>query len=89
MLMRKRCHDSLRCSVSCLLFAGILTGCTTLARNFDRLRAAMTKPETDEDSHYYGAFFISSRLSLSELPSTRICSRRKSPQTENLSPEHW
>lgn len=41
------------------LFAmGILTGCTTLARNFDRLRAAMNKPETDEDTHNYGAFFL-------------------------------
>jgi hypothetical protein len=37
---------------------GILTGCTTLARNFDRLRAAMNKPEADEDTHNYGAFFL-------------------------------
>jgi hypothetical protein len=52
-----------------LFAAGILTGCTTLARNFDRLRAAMTKPETDEDTHNYGAFFVSLRWPISELPS--------------------
>jgi hypothetical protein len=47
-----------------LLFtAGIfLTGCTSLARSFNRIRAEMTKPETDEETHNYGAFFTAPRL---------------------------
>jgi hypothetical protein len=36
-----------------------LTGCTSLARSFNRIRAEMTKPETDEETNNYGAFFTS------------------------------
>jgi hypothetical protein len=38
---------------------GILTGCTTLVTTFNRIHAAMTKEETPEESHNYGAFFTS------------------------------
>ena len=34
-----------------------LTGCTSLVRDFNRIRAEMTKPETDEEINNYGAFF--------------------------------
>jgi hypothetical protein len=40
-----------------LLVGGILfTGCMSIARGFNRVRAEMTKPPTDEDTHNYGAF---------------------------------
>jgi hypothetical protein len=28
-----------------------------LSRNYNRIRAELTKPETDEDTHNYGAYF--------------------------------
>jgi hypothetical protein len=28
-----------------------------LSRNYNRIRAELTKPETDEDIHNYGAYF--------------------------------
>jgi hypothetical protein len=47
----------------------ILTGCTTLVRSYDRIRAVMTKGDTDEQSiNNYGAFFRSSLSLTSELP---------------------
>ena len=62
-------------SAFCLLtFA--FTGCTTLVTTFNRssktvedgfnrIRAGMTNQETDEESTYYGAFFIWPRSSSS------------------------
>ena len=38
---------------------GILTGCTTLVTSFNRIHDMMTKEETPEETHYYGAFFTS------------------------------
>jgi hypothetical protein len=47
----------------------ILTGCTTLVRSYDRIRAVMTKGDTDDQNiHNYGAFFRSSLSLTSELP---------------------
>jgi hypothetical protein len=40
-----------------LVSLGFLTGCTMLNRNYNRIRAELTKPETDEDTHNYGAYF--------------------------------
>jgi hypothetical protein len=40
-----------------LVSLGLLTGCTMLSRNYNRIRAELTKPETDEDTHNYGAYF--------------------------------
>ena len=40
-----------------LVSLGFLTGCTILNRNYNRIRAELTKPETDEDTHHYGAYF--------------------------------
>jgi hypothetical protein len=59
---------SLRSRLSCLFAAGILTGCTTLATTFNRIHAEMTKEEMPEESRYYGAFFLGSLSSYSELP---------------------
>lgn len=39
-----------------LISMGFVTGCTMLSRNFNRIRTEMTKPETDEDTHNYGAY---------------------------------
>jgi hypothetical protein len=45
----------------------ILTGCTTLVTTYDRIRATLNEPETDDTIHRYGAWFLapsnSSRLS--------------------------
>jgi hypothetical protein len=41
-----------------LLAAGILTGCTTLATTYQRVRATLTEPETDQTIHHYGAWFF-------------------------------
>jgi hypothetical protein len=47
----------------------ILTGCTTLVRSYDRIRAVMTKGDTDDQNiNNYGAFFRSSLSLTSELP---------------------
>jgi hypothetical protein len=35
-----------------------LTGCTTMQRDFNWVRAELTKPPADEDTHNYGAFII-------------------------------
>jgi hypothetical protein len=52
-----------------LLVAGIFfTGCASLARGFNRVRAEMTKPPTDEDTHNYGAFFNTPRQLKSDGP---------------------
>jgi hypothetical protein len=48
---------------------GIVTGCTTLATSLNRIHDLMTKPDTPEESHNYGAFFRSSQSLTSELPS--------------------
>jgi hypothetical protein len=56
-----------------------LTGCTTLVTTFnrssktvedgfDRIWAGITNQETDEETTYYGAFFIWPLSSNSELP---------------------
>ena len=49
------------------LTVGILTGCTTLVTTYDRIRATLSEPETDDTIHRYGAWFLapsnSSRLS--------------------------
>jgi hypothetical protein len=47
---------------------GILTGCTSLVTSFNRIHASMTKQETPEESHNYGAFFRASRSLNTELP---------------------
>jgi hypothetical protein len=39
-----------------LLSLGLLTGCTMWTRDFNRIRAELTKPDTDEDTHNYGAY---------------------------------
>jgi hypothetical protein len=44
-------------AVTCAV--GILTGCTTLVTSFNRIHDMMTKEETPEETHYYGAFFTS------------------------------
>jgi len=51
-----------------LLAVGMLTGCTSLVRTFNRIYAGMTKEETNEESNNYGAFFRWSLSSNSELP---------------------
>ena len=38
---------------------GILTGCRTMTTSLNRIRDVMTKEETPEESHNYGAFFTS------------------------------
>jgi len=48
------------------LAVGILTGCTTLVRSYDRIRAVMTKPEPNEETNNYGAFFLLPRSLTSE-----------------------
>ena len=49
--------------------AGIFfTGCTSLVRGFNRVRAEMTKPPTDEETHNYGAFFTAPRSLTSDGP---------------------
>ena len=46
--------------VLAVIFAvGILTGCQTLVTSFNRIHDMMTKEETPEETHYYGAFFTS------------------------------
>src|SRR5271165_1863757 len=46
--------------VLAVIFAvGILTGCRTLVTSFNRIHDMMTKEETPEETHYYGAFFTS------------------------------
>jgi hypothetical protein len=40
-----------------LVSLGLLTGCSMLSRNYNRIRAELTKPETDEATHNYGAYF--------------------------------
>ena len=65
---------SLRSYISCFFGVWFLTGCTTLVTTFNRsskavedgfnrIRAGMTNQETDEESTYYGAFFIWPRSS--------------------------
>ena len=53
-----------------LLFAAgiFFTGCTSLVRGFNRVRAEMTKPATDEETHNYGAFFTTPRSLTSDGP---------------------
>lgn len=46
----------------------ILSGCTTLVRSYDRIRAVMTKEDTDEQINNYGAYFSSSLSLTPELP---------------------
>jgi hypothetical protein len=41
--------------------AGLLTGCTTLARTYEGIRATMIRDETDEQINNYGAFFEASQ----------------------------
>ena len=48
---------------------GILTGCRTMTTSLNRIRDMMTKEETPEESHNYGAFFTSQLSMTSELPS--------------------
>jgi hypothetical protein len=49
--------------------AGIFsTGCTSLVRGYNRVRAEMTKPPTDEETHNYGAFFTTPRSLTSDGP---------------------
>jgi hypothetical protein len=60
------------CKVLAVIFAvGILTGCKTLATSFNRIRDMMTKEETPEETHYYGAFFTSPAVK-SESPYGRV-----------------
>ena len=73
--------------------AGILTGCTTLVTGFNRIHDMMTKEETPEETHYYGAFFTSPLPMTSELP-TEWPRHKKSahkkpnlPQTQTADPE--
>jgi hypothetical protein len=40
------------------LTVGILTGCTTMVTTYDRIRASLNEPETDETIHRYGAWFL-------------------------------
>jgi hypothetical protein len=40
-----------------LVSLGVLTGCAMWNRNYNRIRAEMTKPDADEDVHNYGAYF--------------------------------
>jgi hypothetical protein len=40
-----------------LVSLGVLTGCAMWNRNYNRIRAELTKPEADEDVHNYGAYF--------------------------------
>ena len=61
--------------MSCLFAVGILTGCTSLATTFNRIHAAMTKDETPEESHYYGAYFIGP--SSTEVRSLKAEGRKK------------
>jgi hypothetical protein len=51
-----------------LFFAAgtFFTGCASLTRGYNRIRAEMTKPPTDEDTHNYGAFFNTPRPLRSE-----------------------
>jgi hypothetical protein len=53
-----------------LLFAAgiFFTGCTSLVRGFNRVRAEMTKPATDEETHNYGAFYTTPRSLRSDGP---------------------
>jgi hypothetical protein len=53
------------------LTVGILTGCTTLVTTYDRIRASLSEPETDDTIHRYGAWFLapSSSSSLSKVKS--------------------
>jgi hypothetical protein len=50
------------------LTVGILTGCTTLVTTYDRIRATLNDPETDDTIHRYGAWFLAP--SNSSRPST-------------------
>jgi hypothetical protein len=50
---------------------GIFTGCRTLVTSFNRVHDMMTKEETPEETHHYGAFFTSPLSMTSELPSER------------------
>ena len=60
----------------------ILTGCTSLARSFNRIRAEMTKPETDEETNNYGAFFTSPRsMTLEEREDRRDSEFRRGKPT--------
>jgi hypothetical protein len=58
---------------------GIFTGCRTLVTSFNRVRDMMTKEETPEETHYYGAFFTSPLSMTSELPCKRYGPRFPSP----------
>jgi hypothetical protein len=40
-----------------LVSLGLLTGCAMWNRNYNRIRAELTKPDTDENTHNYGAYF--------------------------------
>src|ERR1700736_3683974 len=48
----------------CFLLGGLLAGCKSVATSFHRMHNELTsdliKEDSDEDSHYYGAWFISS-----------------------------
>jgi hypothetical protein len=58
------------------LTVGILTGCTTLVTTYDRIRASLNEPETDDTIHRYGAWFLSpsnsSRLSTAKSPGLSV-----------------
>ena len=49
----------------CFLLGGFLPGCKSVATTFHRMHSELTseliKEDADEDSHYYGAWFIWSR----------------------------
>jgi hypothetical protein len=40
-----------------LVSLGLLAGCAMWNRNYNRIRAELTKPDTDENTHNYGAYF--------------------------------
>ena len=46
----------------CYLLAGILAGCKSVATSFHRMHNELTseliKEDADEETHYYGAWFI-------------------------------
>jgi hypothetical protein len=65
----RSCRRQSPACISCFFAVWIFTGCTTLITTFNRssktvedgfnrIRAGMTNQETDEESTYYGAFFI-------------------------------
>jgi hypothetical protein len=45
-----------------------LTGCTSLVKGFNSIRAEMAKPESDQEIHNYGAFFTTPESLTSDGP---------------------